>query len=184
MAAILGVNCKSYYLTDGTDPPTAANLDTGTTASQSITNFQEATEITGVSIDGSTATADVSRRGGGSYRQKVPTLKEGTVTFDIIGDTSNTDNILFNILSQIYITGEPIDMLFANGDITATGGTHPGSNTAAIRGFRAGFSVTNFSESQQLEEANVYNVTLEINTLTPTPGYYEVSGTSTLTLLT
>ena len=151
MAKILGLSCKAYYNVEG-----VAGAETGL----SVDDFTLAPEVTSVSIDGSRATADVSTRGGGSYRQKVGTLKEGSVSFDMYYD--DTSVALFNVLDKAYRDNTNVIFWFANGD----------KNETTSRGFCANFNVTDFSESQELENAVTFSVTLDIDGSVPTPGYY------------
>lgn len=155
MAKVLGLACKTYY--NATDTGIAPE------------DFTEATQITSVSIDGSRATADVSTRGTAGYRAKVGTLKEGTVSFEVFYDTSADANTFFDALETAYQSNTAIIFWFGNGAISS----------AASRGFMASFVVSDFSESQELEDAVRYSVTLEIEGETPTPGYYNGNATAT-----
>lgn len=170
MAAVIGLNCRTYY--NSSSPYSAG------TPEWTLVN-----EVTSVNVDGSTATADVSRRGGGGYRQKVPTLAEGTVSFDLIYD--DTDNTFFDLIDATYRARGVIDLWFVNGAIGTVDGsnvvTSSDTSSDGVRGFRANFSVTNFSESQDLEDANRYTVTLDVQSNTPTPGYWAKAGGASAT---
>lgn len=144
MAAVLGIDCVAYLNTGTTESPTWAAQGS----------------VTGVDVSNTLATADITRRGGNGYRQKVGTLAEGDVTFDLIYDTTDT---FFDTIDEAYRERTTIDMAFLSDLISVDG----------ARGFRAAFAVTDFSESQQLEDAIRYSVTLSVSGSAPVPGYYE-----------
>ena len=168
MADVLGLDCRAYQLNSFV--PGTGLYGTAT----------ELTSVTGVKISNSLATADVTRRGGGGYRQKVGTLAEGDVSFDIILDTADT---FFDTLDAAFRDRSTIDIWFGQGEI---GGPAAVSGTA---GFLAEFAVTDFSEQQELEDAVRYSVTLSVSGNTITPGYYTTNANasvdgSTLTIVT
>jgi hypothetical protein len=154
MSIPLGLNCKALQ-------------NTGTFASPTWT---ERSSVTNVEVAGSRATADVSRRSTGGYRAKVGTLAEGDVTFDLISDRTDA---FIEVVETAYRNQTTLDIWFGDGPIATTG----------TRGFRAAFVPTDFSESQQLEDAVRFSVTLSVSGSTPTPGYYESNG-SALALVT
>lgn len=177
MSKVLGLNCRTYQNTNSdADPATAAASPEWTVRN----------EVTSVSVDGSRATADVSSRGGGGYRQKVATLAEGSVSFDMIYDTADTT--FFDIVDAAYRAGTTLDLWFANGSLDTEGDADADgevdttdTDSDGVRGFRAAFVVSNFSESQELEDANRYSVTLEVSGSIPTPGYYVKGGGASAT---
>lgn len=153
MAAVLGIDCVAYQ-------------NTGTFGSPTWTARNS---VTGVEVSNTLATADITRRGGNGYRQKVGTLAEGDVTFDLIYDSSDA---FFDAIDAAYRGRTTIDMWFGSDLISVDG----------ARGFRAAFAVTDFSESQQLEDAIRYSVTLSVSGSEPAPGYYDAD-TSVLTIV-
>jgi hypothetical protein len=155
MPAILGLNCKAYR---------------NSAAAGATPVWVEATSVTSVDISNTLATADVTRRGNNGYRAQVGTLAEGSISFDLMYDTADT---FFSTIDVAFRGRTTIDMFFANGPVATTG----------TRGFRAAFAVTDFSESQQLEDAVRFSVTLAVSGTDPTPGYY-ASTTGTLALVT
>lgn len=151
MSDVLGLDCRAYKIT-GFDP-----------SDGSLISAAELTSMTGVDISNSLATADVTRRGGNGYRQKIGTLAEGDVSFDIILDPDDT---FFNDLDVAFRNRSTLDIWFGQGAI---------NDTAAdpdVAGFFAEFAVTDFSEKQELEDAVRYSVTLAVSGNTITPGYY------------
>lgn len=181
MAKILGRNCVAYLFDGGASPDYVFDL----TATSGVYTLVEAdwtvaTEITGLDIDGSTATADVSTRGGGGYRQTVGTVKEGAVSFQLFDESDPTLRVVQDQIDKAYRDGTNLTWLFANGDLFPTTAT----DAEDLRGFMATYSVTDFSESQQLEEAVTFNVSLGIASTNPTPGYYGVlTGGETIKLV-
>lgn len=155
MAIPLGINCIAY----------------SNSASAATPTWVEQGSVTSVQVSNSLATADITRRGGNGYRQKVGTLAEGDVTFDLIYDTTDT---FFDAIDAAYRGRTTIDMWFASGD-------EDGEDGDGVRGFRAAFAVTDFSENQELEDAVRYSVTLSVSGTDPVPGYWEKDGGDTPT---
>lgn len=149
MAAVLGIDCVAY-------------LNTGTVGSPT---WAAQGSVTSVNVSNTLATADITRRGGNGYRQKVGTLAEGDVTFDLIYDDTDT---FFDTIDEAFRNRTTVDMAFLSDAISVDG----------ARGFRAAFAVTDFSESQEQEDAIRYSVTLSVSGTSPAPGYYEAASSA------
>lgn len=135
---ILGLDAKMYRQTTGTR---AAWPATGTAP-----DLEEMGNVKDVTINLETGEADVTTRGGSGWRQTASTLKDGTVEFEMIHDPGDTD---FTAIKNAWLNGTNIAMAVLDG----------ASDTAGVQGLWADFQITNFSQSQPLEEAMTYSVT-------------------------
>ena len=92
--------------------------------------------------------ADVTTRGNAGWRATLPTLKEGTVEFEMVWDTEDEG---FTAIQQAYFGDSTIEVAVMDGDITASGS----------QGLHATMGVTNFSRSEPLEEAQTCSISLK-----------------------
>ena len=106
--------------------------------------------------------ADVTTRAGGGFRQSVATLKDGSVDFQMVWDTSDDG---FTAFKNAFFNNTSIECSFMDGLIATTGS----------QGLHADFSVTNFSRSEALEEALMVDVSLKITKSDNTPEWLTVS---------
>ena len=134
MAIVLGFNAKAYYGAGG------------------VTATTELTNIRNVTQNVKKGEADVTTRGGGGWRQKVGTLKEGDVSFEMLHNTSDAG---YQFIRDAYFNDTTIAMAFFD----EAGGS----------GLDADFSVMDFSRVEDLEDALKYNVTVSITDSTRTP---------------
>ena len=115
MAIKLGLECKLYRDNSGT--------------------WEELGNVRDLSINMEMGVADVTTRGGNGWRQNVATLRDGTVTFQMVYDSSDAD---FTALQTAFLAstaaGREIKIAAMDGDI-ATSGT---------QGLIAFMNVTNF----------------------------------------
>ena len=139
MAHVLGLDGKAYRNTSVWATPV----------------WDEITNLTNVTLNLEKATADVTTRGGGGFRQTVGTLKDGTVESEMIYDTADAD---FTEVQTNFFSNTPMDLAFMDGDIAVPG----------QQGLRALFDVTNFSRDEQLEDAMRVPVTFRV-TIGQTP---------------
>ncbi len=146
MALVLGLNAKAYR-------------NSGTWASPTweiISNLKD------VTINLEAGDADVTTRAGGGFRQSVATLKDGSVDFQMVWDTSDDG---FTAFKNAFFNNTSIECSFMDGLIATTGS----------QGLHADFSVTNFSRSEALEEALMVDVSLKITKSDNTPEWLTVS---------
>lgn len=127
MAVVLGLNAKAYVSTthDGT--------------------YAELTNIRDVTINLEKSEADITTRGGGGFRQSVGTLKDGSVDFQMVWDTADTN---FTTFRTAFFDDDTVYCKFLDG--------------AGGQGLHAAFSIVNFSRSEALEEALMVDVSLKI----------------------
>jgi hypothetical protein len=135
---ILGLNAKMYRQTTGTR---AAWPATG-----AAPNLELMENVRDVTINLETGETDVTTRGGSGWRQTAQTLKDGTVEFEMIHDPGDAD---FTAIKNAWLNGTNIALAVLDG----------ASSTGGVQGLWADFQITNFSQSQPLEEAMTYSVT-------------------------
>ncbi len=92
--------------------------------------------------------ADVTTRGNNSWRATAPTLKDGSIEFEMVWDTEDAG---FTAIQQAYFTDGTIEMAIMDGDITTSG----------MQGLRATMGVTNFTRNEELEEAMRASVSMK-----------------------
>jgi len=131
MAFVLGVDAKAYH-------------NTGTYATPV---WDEIPNIRDVTVNGERGEADVTTRGGNGWRQRVGVLLDGTVEFQMVWDSEDTDLVA---IQTAWLNGTLIDMAFMDGDISTTGS----------QGLRAEMVVLNFSRSEELENALMLDVSV------------------------
>ena len=84
------------------------------------------------------AEADVTKRGGNGWRQRIGTLKDGGVQFEMLWENQDPD---FTAVKDAWLNNNEIDCAIMDQDIANSG----------AEGLRAEFSVLNFSRSEPLE---------------------------------
>lgn len=140
MANVLGLNCKAYYQTTGTR---AAWPGTGAAPNLSLMG-----NVRDVTLNLERAEADVTTRTNAGWRAIKPTLRNGTVEFEMVWDTSDA---AFTAMKNAYFNDTTIACAFLDGL----------STTSGSQGLWADFEVTNFSRGEALEDAVKVNVTLK-----------------------
>ncbi len=102
----------------------------------------------------------ISRSNAG-WRANVGTLKDGTVEFQMVYDTADTD---FDALQSAFLNNTTIEFLVLDGDV----------GTSGNEGLRATMIVSKFSIPQNLEEAMMVDVTIQPTYATNAPAWYTV----------
>lgn len=125
--------------------------------------FVLATNVRDLSINMEKATDDVSVRGGNGFRQVVGTLRDGSVEFQMVYDTTDAAFTAFH--NAYFIPANEVIGLFVADGVLATVGT---------QGLKGDFMVTNFSITQNLEEANKVDVTCQLTFSSFTPVWFTV----------
>lgn len=90
--------------------------------------------------------ADVTTRSNSGWRATVATLKDGSIEFEMVWDTTDGN---FTAIQQAFFNNTPVEFAIMDGAIA----------TAGSQGLRATMSITNFSRSEALEEAIMVSVT-------------------------
>ena len=136
MAIKLGLECKLYRDNSGT--------------------WEEIGNVRDLTLNMEMGVADVTTRGGNGWRQNVATLRDGTVTFQMVYDTADAD---FTALQTCFLAADAdareIKIAVLDGAIPTPAGD------PSAQGLVAFMNVTNFSEPQNLEEAVMVDVTLQ-----------------------
>jgi len=132
MAVKLGLDAKLYRNT-GTFPAPV---------------WDEIKNVKDVTLNLEAGEADVTTRGNAGWKATVATLKDGSVEFEMVWDTADTD---FAAIRDAFLNKTPIDLAVLDGDVTITG----------TQGLRADFMVTKFTRSEPLEEAITASVTVK-----------------------
>lgn len=99
-----------------------------------------------VTLNLETGEADVTTRGNNGWRATVGTLKDASIEFEMVWDTADAD---FTAFKDAFFNGTPIELLVADGDMSAAG----------AQGLRAVCRIINFTRSEALEEAITVSVT-------------------------
>lgn len=123
MAYKLGLDAKIYHGTAGTKAST------------------EMKNVTDVTLNLETGEADITTRAAEGWRITAATLKEASVEFDMVWDTTDSG---FNAIQQAFFGNKAIALFVSDGD---------------GNGLDADFVVSSFSRSEPLEEALKVSVT-------------------------
>lgn len=126
----------------------------GSTATNVMDNVRTAT------LNLSKAEADVTTRGNSGWRATVGTLKEGSVEFEMVWDTGDAG---FIAIKDSYFNDEAIALLILD-DVTGSGS-----------GLDADFSITNFSRTEDLEDAVKVSVTAKPTYATRAPTWVDAT---------
>lgn len=146
MAVHLGLNCKLYRGTAGGTPSTAAAT--------------EMKNVRDVTLNMETGEADVTTRAAQGWRVFLATLKEASLEFEMLVDSSDSD---YTAIRSAFLGGSQLAFKV----------TDPSGMGVAFDG-----SVTSFSNSQPLEEGDSVSVTIRPST-TPTSVGGSSSGSGT-----
>lgn len=146
MAHTLGLDAKLYY--------DAAGVGVG--------SWIELTNCRDVRMPLSKSEADVTTRANSGWRATAGVLKEGTVEWDMVYDTSEAG---FSAVQSAFMNDTLIGLAVMDGDIAS-----PGSE-----GLQANFEIIGFEIDQSLEEAIKVNVTAKIGYSATAPTWTTIS---------
>jgi hypothetical protein len=104
----------------------------------------------------------VTTRGNNGWRATVATLKDGSIEFDMVWDTADTD---FAAIRDAFLNRTAIEFAVMDGNITVAGS----------QGLRATCMVTKFSRSEPLEQAIMVSVTIKPTYSANAPSWLVVS---------
>jgi len=138
-----GLAAKAYLAASAL----TAFTSTGSASAATWTAFDE---IMGAKIPGGKTEKDITTRGtSGGFRLTAATLKEASVTFDILWNTTNAN---FTTLKAAYDTdGATITALFCEAARTLEG----------AEGVAANWSVTQFDKDEDIDGIQIAHVTLK-----------------------
>ena len=95
-----------------------------------------------------TGEADVTTRANNGWRATVATLKDASIEFEMVWDTSDED---FTAIRNAFLNNTPLEVAVLDGLVATTGS----------QGLRATCMVTSFTRNEPLEEAITVNVTVK-----------------------
>lgn len=147
MAALLGMNAKLYRLTTGTRATWGAADSNGISIAAAPANLDEIVNVKDLSLSLNTDKADVTTRGNNGWKATEPTLKDGTINFQMVFDSSDAD---FTALQRAFLTNAVI----------ALAALSAAKTTSGAQGLWADFKVSQFTKSENLTEAQMYDVEL------------------------
>lgn len=162
MAAKLGLRGKAYRLTTGTRATWGVADSDGFNSAAAPANLEEISNIKNVTVPVSDGEADVSVRGNNGFRAILPTLTDLEVNFEMVYDPADTDLIA---LWKAKIGKTSLAIAFLDDS----------STTVGSRGFWADWHVTSFEKSEDLEEAQMVNITLKPALTAVAPEYVKVT---------
>ncbi len=108
-------------------------------------SWTELANVKDVTLSLETGEADITTRANAGWRATVGTLKEASVEFEMVWDTADAG---FTAIKDAFFNNTEIGLQVLDG--------------AAGSGLEADFSITNFSRSEQLEEALTVSVTAKV----------------------
>jgi hypothetical protein len=146
MAVKLGMDAKLYR-------------NTGTFASPTWTEVPNVKDLT---LNLEAGEADVTTRANDGWRATVATLKDGSIEFEMVWDTSDAN---FTAIQQAFFNNTSIEFAVMDGAIATSGS----------QGLRATMSITNFSRSEALEEAIMVSVTAKPTYATNAPQWMTIA---------
>jgi hypothetical protein len=132
------------------------------TGTYAVPVWEALTNVRDLTLNLEKGEADVTTRGNNSWRATAPTLKDGTIEFEMVWDT---DDAGFTAIQQAYFTDGTLEMAIMDGDITESG----------TQGLRATMGVTNFSRNEELEEAMRASVSMKPAYAANAPAWMEVA---------
>lgn len=145
MAAKLGLDCKLYR-------------NTGSYASPTWDLVGNVKDLT-LSLEKSEA--DVTTRANGGFRATVGTLKDATVEFQMVADSSDTD---FTAIQTAFFANTSIEFAILDGLVATTGS----------QGLRATMDILKFSRSEELENAVMFDVSIKPTYAANAPAWWTI----------
>jgi predicted secreted protein len=133
--------------------------NTGTYAAPT---WVEVANVRDLTLNLESGEADVTTRANNGWRATVATLKEGSIEFEMVWDTEDTN---FTAIQTGFFDNTPIEFAVMDGDITVTG----------TQGLRATMSIVNFSRGEPLEEAVTASVSAKPTYATNPPEWMTVA---------
>lgn len=108
-------------------------------------SWVELANVKDVTLSLETGEADITTRANAGWRATVGTLKEASVEYEMVWDTADAG---FTAIKDAFFNNAVIGLQVLDGP--------------AGEGLEADFSITNFSRSEQLEEALTVSITAKV----------------------
>lgn len=116
------------------------------TGTHDVPVWTELSNVKDVTLNLEKGEADVTTRANSGWKATAATLKDASIEFEMVWDTSDTG---FTAIQQAYFNNTTIELAAMDGPIA----------TAGSQGLRASMMITNFSREEPLEEAISVKVT-------------------------
>ncbi len=140
----LGLECKFYY---------SNTLLDGAGNTPDTVSWNEVSNVKDLTSSGETGEADISTRANGGFEATAPTLKNGSIEFQMLWKPGGA---AFDKLQAAWANRAEIALAAMDGDITITG----------KQGLVGNFTITNFSRSEPLKDAVTVSVTAKPSSFT------------------
>jgi hypothetical protein len=137
MSRVLGMNAKLYR--------SAELLEDASSSDVSGATWIEIENVRDVTLNLETGEADVTTRANSGWKQTLATLKDGSVEFEMVWDTTDDD---FAAVRDAWLNNDEIALAVMDGDIATM-----------AQGLAGNFVITNFSRTEPLEDAVKVSVT-------------------------
>ena len=108
-------------------------------------SWVELANVKDVTLSLETGEADITTRANAGWRATIGTLKEASVEFEMVWDTADAG---FTAIKDAFFNNTEIGLQVLDGPLGS--------------GLEADFSITNFSRSEQLEEALTVSITAKV----------------------
>ena len=162
MAIKLGMNGKMYYLGTGSRATWGtANVD-GIHEGAAPAGLTEMGNVRDVTLNLEEGEADVTTRANNGWRATEPTLKEGSVEFEMAYDTADAG---FTKILGAWLNRTVIAMAILDAD----------KDTVGTMGLWADFKVISFTKGEPLEEGQTVSVTIKPAYSIVAPEWVEVT---------
>lgn len=140
---VLGKDCKAYY---SVTPLTSTSYATPLAAATELTDIKD------LNFDFSAEKADISTRGSGGWKQEVATLKNASISFQMVWRTADAG---FTVIQTAWNAGTEIAFFALDGIKTAASGS---------QGPAGNWMVSKFSRKEGLADAVIVDVELTPST--------------------
>lgn len=158
---VLGIDCTISVQPSASRDPQVPSPDPST--------FTEILTAMDVTLNLTAATADVTTRAAGGWRQNVATLKEASVDLTVLWEPDDT---VFVELMNSYMDQCPLTYLVLDGPKggwASAGDEGRCDQLGDVTGLMSDFMITSFTRSEALEEGVTADVTLEVSLGIVTP---------------
>ncbi len=155
MAIKLGMNGKMYYLGSGTRASWGTPDADGIHGGAAPSGLTEMGNVRDVTLNLEEGEADVTTRANNGWRATEPTLKEGSVEFEMAYDPGDAG---FTKVLGAWLNRTAVAMAILDADKDLVG----------TMGLWADFKVISFSKGEPLEEGQMVSVTIK-------PAYSDVA---------
>jgi predicted secreted protein len=132
------------------------------TGSYETPEWEEVENVRDLTLNVEGGEADVTTRKNGGWKAVVPTLKEGSIEFEMVWDTDDED---FEAIRAAYFDRTNIEFAVMDGDITVAGS----------QGLRATMVIIKFNREEKLDDALKASVTAKPTLAENAPEWMEVS---------